>query len=101
GHEHLDHEAPACAKVPGRVAEAGDLLVLRQQARDAVVNEIDEVELPGDAVLGHVADDDLDPVTARLAPQHLDHGLRAVQPADRQAAPGRGQCDPSGTDGEL
>ena len=69
----LDHEAPAGTQVRGDVAEAGDLLVLRRQVLDGVVDEVRELERLVDAHRREVADGHADGFRAGLGAQLGDH----------------------------
>ncbi len=100
-HPQLDHEPAAGSQVPGRVAEALDLLLLRAQVGDRVPDQVDERELAGHPGRRHVAHDDRDGALVDLAPQLRDHRCRELDPRDRYAASGQGDRDPTGPDGEL
>ena len=92
---------PPGSEVRGGVLEAGDLIVLRGQVVDRVVDQVGERELARHLGGGEVAERDLDRVGAGLRPQLLHHLARKVDAAHRDAAPGERQRDPAGADAEL
>lgn len=83
------------------VTEAFDLLVLREQVRDGVVDEIDQGELAGNDGRGHVPDDHRERVLVDLAPQHRCHVLGQFDAHYRHAAFPKRDPHSSGPDGEL
>jgi hypothetical protein len=85
----------------GRVLEARELTVLRDQVEDRVEDQVDERELAVDARRRHVSDHGLDPVGSGLLAQASQHGLRVVDADDAHPALGERQRDPARADREL
>lgn len=98
-YARLHDEASFGSEMPGRVAEALDLRVLREEISDRVEDEIDERELPVHARGRHVSDDDGD--AARLLLQDSGHGSRVFDPGHVHAPRVQGDRNTTGADREL
>jgi len=83
--------------VCGGVAEAGNLLVLRAQVRQRVVDEVDQRELARHACRGHVAEPDGERFGVDLGAQHRDHRLGELDTAHRHASGRERNPDATGT----
>jgi hypothetical protein len=101
GYERLGDEDAVAGEVSGHVFKATDLLFLRLQAKERVENEVDERAPPLNRDIGEVTQRDGDARSARLRAKPRDHFFRGVDPADIDAAFGKGQGDAPGADGEL
>src|SRR5438309_6260773 len=97
----LDDETTTGLEMRGDVLETRDLLVLRVQVGDRVVDEIGEAERAVGSGRGEVADGHRDVIRARLRPELRDHGRRQVDAVHAYAALAERQRDSSGADPEL
>ncbi|VVJ16261.1 Uncharacterised protein [Amycolatopsis camponoti] len=98
GNAQLDHEPAAGVQVPGRVAEALDLLVLGEQVPDRVEDQVDQRKAARSRGRRHVADDHRE---VRLLPQSAEHRLGQFDAGDGHSLRGQRDGDASGADGEL
>jgi hypothetical protein len=87
--------------VPGGVAEALHLLVLRAQVADAVVHDVHEREPAGNGRGRHVPDDDRQLVRGDLPSQPVDHRPRQLDPGHGDTPGCERDGDPTGADREL
>ncbi|GAA3310956.1 hypothetical protein GCM10020295_79400 [Streptomyces cinereospinus] len=101
GDEDLDHETAPGFQVPGRVAEAGDLLLLREQTGDGVVDQVDKAEHARNLGRRHVSDGHGHVVAAGLLAQFLSHGLRLLDADDTNASRAQRKSNASRADREL
>lgn len=87
--------------MPCGISEALDLLVLREQVRDGVVDEIDQGELARDGGRGHVPDADRESVLVDFAPQDRCHVLGQLDAHYWHASFPERDAHASGSDGEF
>jgi len=83
------------------VAEALDLLVLREQVRDGVVDEVDQREIAGHDGRGHVPDGDRERVLVDLASQDRRHVFGQLDARHRHAALPERDAHPTRSDREF
>ena len=102
GHERLDRHAAAGLEVVGDGAQAAALVLDVDEVEERVVRHERRGEAPvAERRVGHVAEDRLDALAARLGAEALQHGRGGVDPGDLDPRLGEGDGEPAGADAEL